>query len=153
MDNSSAIRPPDKRRSAVSILGHSVFAPLASTALVCFAGALLTDVVYARSFAMQWTNFSAWLITVGLIFALFATIIGAIDFWRNRRGGVAIAHMALVLGAYVIELFNIFVHSRDAYTSVVPTGLTLSIIAVVLLLVGNWLGASLRHRFTARRLE
>lgn len=139
--------PAEYRRSELSVAGHSVFGPLSAIPLVCFSGALLTDIVYAQSFNIQWSNFSAWLITVGLVFALFATIVAAIDFFRRPRTGVAIAHIVLVLGAYVIELFNIFVHSRDAYTSVVPTGLTLSVIAVVLLLVGNWLGAGLRYGY------
>lgn len=133
-------------RTAVAIAGRPVFPPLASVPLVCFAGALLTDIVYSQSPQMQWTNFSAWLITAGLVFALFATIVGAIDFFRSARSGLAILHVGLVLAAYVVELFNIFVHSRDAYTSVVPTGLTLSAIAVAMLLVGNWLGAGLRYR-------
>ncbi len=146
MNHSTNGRSGHSRRVAITVFGHPVFPVLASIPLVCFAGALLTDVVYAQAPNMQWTNFSAWLITAGLVFALFATIVGVIDFFRNARGLLAIAHILLVLGAYVIELFNIFVHSRDAYTSVVPTGLTLSIIAVVLLIVGNWLGASLRYR-------
>ncbi|RPF72254.1 DUF2231 domain-containing protein [Aurantiacibacter spongiae] len=137
-------------RRAISILGHPVFPALASVPLVCFAGALLTDIVYAQSPYMQWTNFSAWLITAGLVFALFAAIVAIIDFFRNPKGGLAVAHIVLVFGAYVIELFNIFVHSRDAYTSVVPTGLTLSVVAVALLLVGNCLGAFLSGRYYAR---
>ena len=140
----------DERRSVVSVMGHPIFAPLASVPLVCFGGALLTDIVYPQAYNMQWTNFSAWLITAGLVFALFATIIAVIDFFRNPRDTIAIVHIVLVFSAYVIELFNIFVHSRDAYTSVVPTGLTLSLIAVVLLLVGNWFGASLHYRPAAR---
>ncbi len=32
-------------------------------------------------------------------------------------------------------MFNAFVHSRDAWESVVPTGLTLSVVAVLILLL------------------
>ena len=48
----------------------------------------------------------------------------------------------------LLSLVNVFVHSRDAYTSVVPTGLILSATVVVLLAVTSWLGGSMvyRHR-------
>jgi uncharacterized membrane protein len=37
--------------------------------------------------------------------------------------------------ALVLSIFNAFVHSRDGYTSVVPTGLTLSAIVAIILVV------------------
>jgi len=48
----------------------------------------------------------------------------------------------------IVEIFNIFVHSRDAYTSVVPAGLILSALAVLILLVTGWMGWEMvyRHR-------
>ena len=42
---------------------------------------------------------------------------------------------------------NAFVHSRDAWTSVVPTGLALSAVVVLLLVVLGWTGwTATRHR-------
>jgi uncharacterized membrane protein len=42
----------------------------------------------------------------------------------------------------VLALLNVFVHSRDGYTAVVPTGLTLSACVVAILLIfmvtGSW---------------
>ena len=60
--------------------------------------------------------------------------------------------MVLNIVVYIIELFNAFVHSRDGWTSVVPTGLTLSIISVILLGASAWLGGSLvyKHRVGVR---
>ena len=48
----------------------------------------------------------------------------------------------------VLAIFNVLVHSRDAWTSVVPTGLILSAIVVLILPVTGWLGWSMvyRHR-------
>jgi uncharacterized membrane protein len=44
--------------------------------------------------------------------------------------------------AMVLALLNVFVHSRDGYTAVVPTGLTLSACVVAILLIfmvtGSW---------------
>jgi len=49
----------------------------------------------------------------------------------------------IVLG---LSLINAFVHSRDAYTSVVPTGLILSASVVVILLFTGWMGWSMVYR-------
>jgi len=117
--------------------------------IVCFIGALATDIVYTQSPQIMWSTFSAWLLTVGLIFGALAAVAGLVDFLGDRRirsSSVAITHMIINLTVWVIELFNAFVHSRDGWTSVVPTGLTLSIVAVVLLAVSGWLGGSLVYR-------
>ena len=46
----------------------------------------------------------------------------------------------------LIALWNVLVHSRDAWTSVVPTGLILSVITVVALVLVGWVGGVLFHR-------
>lgn len=48
---------------------------------------------------------------------------------------------------------NVFVHTRDAWTSVVPTGITLSIIVTVLLLVAGLRGWCVTTIRTAGRGE
>ncbi|MHB8286782.1 MAG: DUF2231 domain-containing protein, partial [Caulobacteraceae bacterium] len=40
-----------------------------------------------------------------------------------------------VAAAALLSLLNAFVHSRDAWTSVVPDGITLSVIVTALLLI------------------
>jgi uncharacterized membrane protein len=45
-----------------------------------------------------------------------------------------------------LALWNNFIHSRDAWTSVVPTGLVMSALTVALMLVTAWLGSSLVYR-------
>jgi uncharacterized membrane protein len=42
--------------------------------------------------------------------------------------------------AVLLSVINVFVHSRDAYTAVVPTGLTLSGIVFVVLLAATSAG-------------
>jgi uncharacterized membrane protein len=41
---------------------------------------------------------------------------------------------------------NAFVHSRDGYTAVVPTGLMLSGLVIVVLLLTSWVGTALANR-------
>ena len=117
--------------------------------ITCFVGTLLSDIVYWRTAAMQWANFSVWMLTIGLIVAAFAVLAGIIDFLGDRRIRAIRASWihGLVNGlVIVLSIVNAFVHSRDAYTSVVPTGITLSAIVVVLLMISGWNGWSLVYR-------
>ena len=80
-----------------------------------------------------------------------AALAGLIDFFSNRliRGlSSAWLHMAGNTVVLILALFNSLVHSRDAWTSVVPTGLTLSAITVLVMLFTGWLGWTMvyRHR-------
>jgi uncharacterized membrane protein len=141
----------DNPRSTASIGGHPIHPMLVPVPIVCFVGALLTDLAYWRTADMQWANVSAWLLTVGLIVSIFVVIAGLVDFLGERR--IRALRPAWIHGVgnaivLVLEIFNAFVHSRDAYTSVVPTGLTLSILSVLILAVTGWNGWDMvyRHR-------
>jgi uncharacterized membrane protein len=48
--------------------------------------------------------------------------------------------------AVLLSLMNAFVHSRDGYTAVVPTGLMLSGLVIVVLLLTSWVGMALENR-------
>ena len=48
--------------------------------------------------------------------------------------------------ALVLSIFNAFIHSRDAYTSVVPTGLILSALVVAILAITGWNGWTMVYR-------
>lgn len=116
----------------------------------CFVGALATDIVYTQAPDMVWVTFSAWLITIGLILALVAVILGAIDRLVHHRFGALTSRWVYILGfaaVSIVEIFNAFVHSRDAWQAVVPDGITLSVVAVALLVLTAILG---RAHFRSR---
>jgi len=140
--------PPAARAPAAR---HPLHIVLAAFPIAYFIGAFVTDIVYANTAEMMWANFSVWMITAGLIMGFIAAAVGLIDVFLVRRGGSARRDRwagsgwhsvgnALVL---ILSLFNVLVHSRDAYTSVVPTGLILSGIVSVLVLVTAWLGTAI----------
>lgn len=128
-------------RAAVSIAGHPIHTMLAPVPLTCFVGTLITDIVYWRTADMQWANFSAWMLTVGLLVSVLVVIFGLIDlvFGRHgRRPGRTWIHSAGEAVALVLAIVNAFVHTRDAYTSVVPEGLILSLLTVLILGAVAW---------------
>jgi uncharacterized membrane protein len=142
--------------STARTAGQPIHPKLVPFPLVCFVGALLTDIAYARTADMMWANFSAWLLAFGLGTGVLAAIAGLVDLLRNRRvraQGRAWLHMLGNLVVLVLALFNNFVHSRDAWTSVVPTGLVLSAVTVALVLVTASLGASMMYRMYRHGVE
>ena len=116
---------------------HPFFIGLGGALLMA---ALVTDYMYSINSLMQWANFSAWLITGGLVLALVSVIVLAIDFAIGRAGPIRWFDFVLVAVAAVLSLVNVFVHTRDAWTSVVPTGITLSLIVAILLLIAGLRG-------------
>ena len=138
-------------RSTVAIGDHPLYAMLVPVPFVCFLVTFFTDWTYAETANMQWANMSAWMLTAGLVVSIPTVIVGLIDFLREPRIRAFPAAWIHAIGyaiILVLSIFNAFVHSRDAYTSVVPMGLTLSAIVAVIVLVTAWTGGTLvyRHR-------
>ena len=105
---------------------------------VLLIAAFGTDYTYYTTALWQWANFSAWLITAGLIVTLVAAILLLIDFATGRARRLNTGSFILVTAAALLSLVNAFVHSRDAWTSVVPQGILLStVVTLLLLLVGS----------------
>jgi uncharacterized membrane protein len=130
---------------------HPGFIGAGSTLLI--AG-LATDIMYWDTSNWQWANSSAWLITAGLVLALVATIVLIIDFLTSRAGRIDWIPFLLVAAAALISLVNVFVHSRDAWTSVVPQGISLSAIVTILLLMAaatGWKVTTVRTTATGDR--
>jgi uncharacterized membrane protein len=86
---------------------------------------------------------------VGVIMGVLAAIAGLIDFLSNRMIRAqrpAWPHMLGNLVVLVLSTLNVFVHTRDGWTSVYPTGLLLSAIVVLILPFTGWLGWSMVYR-------
>jgi len=113
---------------------HPFFISLGGTLLMA---ALFTDFMYSSNGLMQWSNFSAWLIIGGLVLALLSAIVLATEVALGRAGTIRRLDFILLAAAVVLSVVNVLVHTRDAWTSVVPTGITLSAIVALLLLVAG----------------
>jgi uncharacterized membrane protein len=112
-----------------------------------FTGALITDLVYWQMPDVLWERFSIWLIAAGLVAAGFGIVAYAVDLAFGRR--IERPTWPRVVGyalAVLLSLANAFVHSRDGYTAVVPTGLMLSGLVVAVLILTAWAGAALANR-------
>jgi len=121
---------------------HPIYGALFPVPVVCFLGALLTDVAYMQSGGnLLWLAFASWLLLAGLLVGAIAALVLVVDVIRDpaMRAPFGWAHMLLFYGALLVELLNIFIHERDGWTAVVPIGLTLSIIGTVAILIAGLL--------------
>lgn len=128
------VEPTD---SAVASVTGPIYLLLFPIPIVCFLGALATDLTYSRTSVLMWSHFSSWLIATGLVIgalaslALLVELIAAAELRDTIFGW---GHIFLFYAAMIVELFNMLVHSKDGWTAVVPTGMILSVIAAILCL-------------------
>jgi len=111
-----------------------------------FVGALVFDAVYAQSAEVLWFKAAAWLIAIGLLFAILPRLIDLVRVWfpaGRPRMTFEMAGFWLNLLAIAAAIMNAFVHSRDAY-GVMPEGLWLSVLTIAALVLAKVLPALLR---------
>ena len=135
------VRPTGKPR------GQPFHKLLVSFSAAYFTGALITDIVYWQIPDVLWERFSIWLISAGLVIAGLATVAYVIDLAAGRPIDRPAWFRAVgYVVAIMLSLVNAFVHSRDGYTAVVPTGLTLSALVIVVLLLTAWVSMAQANR-------
>jgi uncharacterized membrane protein len=123
--------------------GHSrwlLHRPFVSVGGSLLIAAFASDIMYSQTSLMQWANASAWLIAAGLVLALIAAIALLIDLFAVGARRISWLDLILLAVAALLSLVNVFVHSRDAWTSVVPQGLWLSGISALLLVIEAFRG-------------
>jgi len=133
--------------SAAKPRGRPLHKMLVAFSAAYFTGALVTDLVYWQMPAVLWERFSIWLISAGLVLSGLAAVAYVIDLVTGREiDRPAVPRAVGYALAVLLSLINAFVHSRDGYTAVVPTGLALSALVVVVLLLTARVGTTLANR-------
>jgi uncharacterized membrane protein len=132
-------------RSTAKIGGHPIHPMLIPFPIVCFIGALVTDIVFLNNHDHGWATASRYLLAVGLVMAALAAVAGLTDFMgddRIRGASDAVKHMLANVTAVVLELVNFFIrlNNDDAIGKI---GIYLSVIVVLILLYSGWKGGDL----------
>lgn len=120
---------------------HPVHAIMLAGTLPLFLGALLSDIAYAQTFQVQWTNFASWLIVGGLLFGGVALVLALIGLLRAHRSGRYRIYFVLVLATWVLGFINALMHAKDVW-AVMPEGPVLSAVVTVLACAAIWAGFS-----------
>ena len=126
----------DKSRSKAAAVAFDLLDPIPYG---FFVGALVFDASYLKTAEILWVKAAAWLIAIGLLFAVLPRLINLVRVWfpgGMQRAAGEMAGFWLNLLAVVAAITNAFVHSRDAF-GVMPEGLWLSCLTVVLLVLAK----------------
>lgn len=121
---------------------NPVHATLLAGSVPLFLGAMLSDIAYFKTYEIQWSNFSAWLIAGGLVFCGLALLFAVVNLIRARhRKGRPLAYFIVLLATWLLGFINALEHAKDAWATM-PLGLVLSVIVTVLACAATWIGLS-----------
>lgn len=130
-------------------LGHPVHPMLIVFPLGLLGTAVAFDIVGLAQADNSWFGISYWMFAAGIIGGLLAAVFGLID-WIGIPSGTRAKTVGLIHGGtnvIAVLLFIISWFMRGSPANTPSSGaLTLSFIAVVLALVGGWLGGELVFR-------
>lgn len=122
-----------------SVVANAIYGLLNPMPFGFFVAGLIFDILYANTAVVLWGKSADWLITFGLLFAVIPRLINLVQVWiTSRRFATRVDRLDFWLNllAIVAAIFNVFVHTRDAY-EVVPTSVWLSLCTVVLLSIAH----------------
>jgi uncharacterized membrane protein len=106
--------------------------------------ALVCDVVRAAGSDANWGTVATYCVAAGIVGALIAAVPGLIDYFsidEAEMKHIGTLHLAVNLGAVVIFAINLWLRFRLPAESNVP--LALSIIGVLAIGIGGWLGGEM----------
>ena len=137
--------------STANVMGHPLHPILITLPIGLFTAVFLCDLLYWSTAEAAFATAAIWLLGFGLLAAALAAVAGLVDFLNDRRirniGDAwqhAIGNVILVL----VQLFSFYQRYRYGVSAVVPLGLSLSLVAVLIMIFTGWKGGELvfRHR-------
>ncbi|WP_330970516.1 DUF2231 domain-containing protein, partial [Lysobacter sp. A3-1-A15] len=97
---------------------HPFHAAVLAGTIPLFLAALLSDIAYAQTYYVQWTNFASWLVSGGLLFGGIALVLALVGLRHpDRRRGRYFVYCALLLAMWILGFVNSLVHAKDAWAS------------------------------------
>src|SRR4249919_1947646 len=115
---------------------HPAHALLLGATIAPFFGAVLSYSAYTKTYQVQWSNFSSWLIAGGLVFGAGALICEWMNF--SRAGRRRPLGAVVLLAMWVLGLINAFIHAGDAWATM-PKGFVFSVFVFLLAIIATWL--------------
>lgn len=117
---------------------HPVHAVFLAGVIPLFAGALLSDIAYFRTYEIQWQNFASWMLAGGLVMAGVALVFAFAGLAPARRTPARVLYLVVLAVTWIIGFFNALHHARDAWASM-PAGLVMSVIITLLAIAAAWI--------------
>lgn len=135
--------------SSVSIAGHPIHPVLVIFPVAFLSGAAGSDIGYWLTSDFFWARASFWLIGLGGVAGVLAALIGIADFIRVkkvRKRTAGWAHMLINITVLILTFINFGLRLDDPATTIMFTGLVLSLVVATLLAIGGWYGGELSFR-------
>jgi uncharacterized membrane protein len=138
-------------RSTAQIAGHPIHPMVIGFPIVCLALTFASDLAFYGTSNEFWATASFWLLSIGLLTAALAAGTGLVEVFgdqRVRRLSDTRVHAISIALALLIALYNWYTRFEHGSSAVVPTGVVLSAIVVLVLVVAGWKGGEMvfRHR-------
>ncbi len=130
--------------SPASIKKHPMHPILVALPIGLWIFALVCDLVRAAGGAANWGTVATYCVAAGIVGALIAAVPGLIDYFsidEAEMKRIGTLHLAVNLGAVVLFVINLWLRFRQPAESNVP--LALSIIGVLAIGIGGWLGGEM----------
>jgi uncharacterized membrane protein len=118
------------------------YKPLRALAASSLIGALISDVAYWWTTDFVWADFSDWLVSAAALVGFLGLIVAVVEgLARKQSGGAEFSLFYALLNviAWLLAVLDMFVHTRDSWTSVAPWGLALSFLSVLAVFASTWL--------------
>lgn len=136
--------------SRAAIGGHPLHPMLIPFPVALLPAALVTDIVFRATGDPFWARASFWLIAGGIATGLLAAVFGLIDFASIRRARAHASgwlHAGGNVLAVALSALSLLLRWDDPAEAVWPTGLALSAVVSLILVVTGWLGGELSYRY------
>jgi len=132
-------------RTPANIAGRPIHPMLVTIPIGLWVFSFVTDLIGLRSAMPEtWHAVAYWTMIGGIVGALVAAVPGLIDLLSLKDAALkktALTHMAINLTVVALYVVNVYLRYRDPQSLSVP--FTLSLIAILMLLVSGWLGGKM----------
>lgn len=135
--------------------GHPFHATLVTIPIGAWVASVIFDII---AFTMEepesYVLGAQWLIGIGIVGAIIASIVGAVDLstlaHRTRARTVALTHMAINLTVIALFLISLVIRLSDGVDAISTIAVIISAVAILLLMASGWLGGELAYRYGVR---
>jgi uncharacterized membrane protein len=144
-----------KQRGKLRLFGHPVHPVVTHFPMALLPVSLLGDLLGIWTEASFWWSFSFYNLVIGLIMSIPALITGMIDFLAIPEKGaaerVAMRHMTIIITAIMVYTGSFFIRFGVEILSGwrLISSVSLSLLGLIFLLIGGWLGGQLVFRYAA----
>ncbi|MFK7697215.1 DUF2231 domain-containing protein [Paenibacillus sp. HJGM_3] len=141
-----------KQRGKLRFFGHPVHPIVTHFPMALLPVSLLGDLLGVWTGASFWWSFSFYNLAIGLVMSIPALITGLIDFLAIPQEGTvertAMSHMTIMITSLAMYTGSFFIR----FGVEIPSGwrfmssVSLSLLGLIFLLIGGWLGGQLVYR-------